>query len=858
MGTAPGTAADTSRRDAIRRRAAWRVLLLTAALVAGSAAALALAGPAFAGFGDPYSTAVSLPWWVLALAFAAAGVLVFDIEVHREAHTFTFSEVPLVLGLLFAGPASLVAGRLVGETGILTIRERQGPKKLAFNLSICLAECSAAIVVFRALVDGGGINDPGTWLAAAAAVLAADAIGVVAVAVAIHWHGERPDLAGLAITAGITAGANTSLALAAALLLWTNVWAVTLLVVVAVVLVLAYRGYTALSRRYASLSLFYDFTTTVAGSLRAELVLETILEKTRELLRADFAEVRVRSGDGRGEILHLASREGAPAVADTVDALVADPVAVGPAIERQRVAVIGRGTRDDAEQALLDRLELRDAMVAPLLAKGDVIGTITVGDRIGEVATFDHEAARLFLTLANHASVALENGRLIDQLSREVTEREFQARHDALTGLPNRSSFLDRVAQTTHRPSADGFAVLLLDLDGFKDVNDTLGHESGDQLLEEVARRLTRTVGEGVTVARLGGDEFGLLLPDAATEAAAIAAAESVRAIVAEPYDIGDMAVASGGSIGIACWPEHATDVSALLKCADVAMYDAKTTPTGIATYHPDRDEHSLRRLSLAAELRQAIEQDQLAVYYQPKARLADGEIVGVEALVRWRHPEHGMVPPDEFVAIAERTGLIGALTAFVLRTAVEQCARWRREGHELSVAVNLSVRNLLDLDLPGYLGRLLALTRVEPSWITLEITESTIMDPRRGVDMLERLATMGVSLSIDDFGTGYSSLAYLQRLPVHELKVDRAFVMGIGTDRSNAAIVRTIVDLGHNLGLSVVAEGVEDQVCWDALRAMGCDIAQGYALSRPIPAATFDQWLHDRRAPVPPLQVIR
>jgi diguanylate cyclase len=235
-------------------------------------------------------------------------------------------------------------------------------------------------------------------------------------------------------------------------------------------------------------------------------------------------------------------------------------------------------------------------------------------------------------------------------------------------------------------------------------------------------------------------------------------------------------------------------------------------------------------------------------VYYQPKARLSDGEIIGVEALARWRHVEHGMIPPDEFVAIAERTGLIGPLTGFVLRTAVEQCAQWHRAGYELSVAVNLSVLNLLDLDLPVYIGRLLALSRVDPRWLTLEITESTIMDTRRGVDALERLAGMGIRLAIDDFGTGYSSLSYLQQLPMHELKVDQSFVMGIGADRNNAAIVRTIVDLGHNLDLQVVAEGVEDQVCWDALRAMGCDTAQGYALSRPIPAATLEEWLRDRR----------
>jgi diguanylate cyclase (GGDEF)-like protein len=864
MGTAPGTAGDAAREEprdeASDRaaRAARRVVALSAGLVLASFALLMVAGRALDGFRDPFSTAVSLPWWVIALAFVAAGLLGFDIEIHREAHTFTFSEVPLVLGLLFTGPAGLLVGRLAGETAVLTLRERQSPMKLAFNLSVSLAECCAAIVVFRTLVGSGGVNSPRTWLAGAVAVLVADALGVIAVALAIRWHGERADVAGLAMTAAITAAANTSLALAAALLLWTNVWAVTLLVVVTAVLVLAYRGYTALAHRYASLSLFYDFTTTVAGSMRAELVLETILDKTRELLRADFAEIRVTSGDGRNEILRLASREGTPALADTVDALVPAPEAVAALVERQRVVVIPRGSRDDDHGTVLDRLDLRDAMVAPLTADGALIGTITVGDRVGEVATFDHESSRLFLTLANHASVALENGRLIDQLSREVTEREFQALHDALTGLPNRTAFLERIRQATHRPSARGFAVLLLDLDGFKDVNDTLGHERGDQLLVEVARRLARTIDDEATVARLGGDEFGILLPDAATEADAVAQAAVVRETVAQPYEIGAVTVASGGSIGIACWPEHASDVSTLLKRADVAMYDAKSSPTGIAAYHPDRDEHSVRRLSLAAELRQAIEREELQVYYQPKARLADGEIVGAEALLRWRHPEHGMVPPDEFVAIAERTGLIGALTAFVLRTAVDQCAIWRRDGNDLTVAVNLSVRNLLDLDLPGHLGRLLALSRVEPGTLTLEVTESTIMDPRRGIDMLERLAAMGVRLSIDDFGTGYSSLAYLQRLPVHELKVDRAFVMGIGADRNNAAIVRTIVDLGHNLGLSVVAEGVEDQVCWDALRAMGCDLAQGYALSRPIPPAAFDQWLRDRRTPVPPLQVSR
>ncbi|MGZ4804383.1 MAG: putative bifunctional diguanylate cyclase/phosphodiesterase [Acidimicrobiia bacterium] len=832
---------------AVRRPQTRRILALTIALLALSAAILWFGAGNFASI-----TGVDVPWWAMAIGFATAGMLAFNFEIHREAHVFTFSEVPLVLGLVFAGPLALVVGRVVGETGVLAIQERQGPVKLAFNLSICIAECSVALFVFSALVGDATLNDPRAWLATIVAVVAADVVSISAVGLAIHWHGARAEPSRLLLTGSVTAIANTSLALAAALLLWTNVAAVSLLVVVAAVLFVVYRSYTALAQRYASLSLFYDFTTSVADSLRAERVLETILDKARELLRSDYAEIRVVDGEHDGRVLHVSARADAPLVADSRSELESTEWLRAEVIERRDVAILRRTTRETRERDLLDQLGTRDAMVAPLLGKAGVIGTITVGDRLGEVSTFDGDAARLFRTLANHASVALENGRLIEQLSREVREREFQALHDALTGLPNRSQFLEQVAAVIDRPSGASFAVLLTDLDGFKDVNDTLGHDSGDLLLQEVARRLPEEVPATAMVARLGSDEFAVLLPDSAREIDAIEIARGVRTVLGQPYEIEGMTLESSGSVGIAMWPEHAADVNALMKCADVAMYTAKGSSAGIEAYHPDRDSHSLKRLSLASQLRRAIEEHELLVYYQPKARLSDGEIVAAEALVRWRHPEHGMIPPDEFVAIAERTGLIGDLTTFVLHAALEQCSRWRRSGRELSVAVNLSVRNLFDLDLPSQIGRILNAVGADPRWLTLEVTESTVMDPRRGIAALERLSGMGVQLAIDDFGTGYSSLSYLQRLPVHELKVDKSFVMGMGVDENNISIVRTIVDLGHNLGLRVVAEGVEDQIAWDTLRSMGCDVAQGYYLSRPIPAPKLDRWLGERQ-PVSP-----
>jgi diguanylate cyclase (GGDEF)-like protein len=437
-------------------------------------------------------------------------------------------------------------------------------------------------------------------------------------------------------------------------------------------------------------------------------------------------------------------------------------------------------------------------------------------------------------------------------LRHQAEVNEHQALHDALTDLPNRTLFHDRVhqalssARREHVPTA----VMIMDLDRFKEVNDTLGHASGDELLKQVGLRLSESLRESDTVARLGGDEFGVLLPKVVDAEAAVAVARKLRTTLEEPFTIHGLALQMEASIGIALFPDHGTDVQSLLQRADVAMYVAKEHPAGCEVYTRERDEYSPDRLTLLTELRRAIDRGELLLHYQPKVDLRTNDIHGVEALVRWQHPERGMIPPDEFIPPAQKTGVIAPLTMFVLDEALRQCRTWALQGLELCVAVNLSTRNLLDVHLPDTVGELLARWEVPARLLELEITESTILaDPVRAMQILSRLDEMGIRLAIDDFGTGYSSLAYLKRLPVDELKIDKSFILGMDENENDAVIVRSTIDLGRNLGLRVVAEGVETPKAWSRLAQLGCDIAQGYYLSRPAPASEITDWIRDRAA---------
>ena len=428
-------------------------------------------------------------------------------------------------------------------------------------------------------------------------------------------------------------------------------------------------------------------------------------------------------------------------------------------------------------------------------------------------------------------------------LRRQSEANQHQALHDQLTGLPNRSLFADRLDQAVAAAgrSGDRFAVMLMDLDRFKEVNDTLGHQHGDVLLAKVAERLRDTLRSGDTVARLGGDEFAFLLPAIGHDVDIDVVAAKIRDALERPFEILGLPLEIGASLGAAVFPDHATSGITLVQKADVAMYAAKREHRGFAVYDAADDRHSRDRLALAGELRGAIDRGELVVHYQPKVSLASGRVTGAEALVRWDHPVHGRIDPDVFVPIAERSDLIGSLTEFVLDTALRDCRRWNRMGAPVGVAVNLSVRNLHSGGLVEGVARLLAHHGVPPGRLTLEITETMIAtNPLRAREAVCDLRALGVRLSIDDFGTGYSSLAMLRSMPVNELKIDRSFVADFGPSGDAEAIVGFSNELGHRLGLAVVAEGVEDADTAAALARLGCDLAQGYWYSRPVPFEAF------------------
>lgn len=438
--------------------------------------------------------------------------------------------------------------------------------------------------------------------------------------------------------------------------------------------------------------------------------------------------------------------------------------------------------------------------------------------------------------------------------SRKVLQQahalQHQAFHDELTGLPNRALFLDRLTHAISRSSRDGveFAIILLDLDRFKEVNDTMGHIMGDSLLQEVSRRLTAEVRGSDTVARLGGDEFVILLERIDVEHAPYVA-EKLRNTLEQPCVLSGQLIDVSGSFGIAYYPHHGEDSVTLLKKADVAMYAAKGSHTSVAVYSRDQEQATRIDLNFKSELIRAIEQDELLLHFQPKVDIASGRVTSVEALVRWQHPQRGFLPPDMFIPMAEQIRLIDQLTFWVLRKSLAQSAEFKRAGMNITVAVNLSARSLQDIRLPGEIARILSVSGIDPAMLVLEITESAVMhDPVEALEVLQVLDHMGVTLAIDDFGTGYSSLSYLSKLPVDEIKIDKSFVQAMMQDRQASVIVHSTIELGHNLGMKVVAEGVENAEVWNLLSKLGCDTAQGYYMSKPLPAELLMAWLRESR----------
>jgi diguanylate cyclase (GGDEF)-like protein len=526
-------------------------------------------------------------------------------------------------------------------------------------------------------------------------------------------------------------------------------------------------------------------------------------------------------------------------------------------VTRSEVSTLRRAD-NRGERHLGSLLEVYVPIVFP--HSGGPIGAFDIYMPYGPIArAIRHDTRTIYILLA--AGLGLLYGTLFkivsnasrrlrkqaEELGLQAREKEHQALHDPLTDLPNRTLFADRVEQAlaAARRNQVDVALLLMDLDRFKDINDTLGHQAGDILLRELASRLRKALRASDTVARLGGDEFALLLPEVRDRQAIEDVVTKVQEAVQRPFYLQGLPLSVESSIGVAMFPRDGADATTLLQRADIAMYVAKKANAPYQLYESSQDEHNLERLRLVGEMRRAMDRRELVVYYQPKADLRTGAVVGAEALVRWIHPARGVVPPDEFIPLAQHTGLIMPMTMYVLDEAIRQCAAWQRQGMNMPVAVNLAPRTLINANLAADVSDLLQRYQLGPHMLGLEITETTIMlDPFRALATLRQLNEMQIRLAIDDFGTGYSSLAYLKRLPVHEVKIDKSFISNMALDPDDTAIVRSTIDLARNLGLDVVAEGVETDDVRLQLLGLGCDIMQGYLLSRPLPGDELLRWL--------------
>jgi diguanylate cyclase (GGDEF)-like protein len=826
-GTVDGAQEPVSPARSSSRRTWWFVAAVGAAASLGQV--LAVRAP---GLRDPEG---GVGWLAcVAVGFTLAELLVVHVRVGRDAHALSFSEVPLVVGLVFLPPEQLLLARLAGSLPAFALRRRTVPVKITFNVAWQVLEVAVAVLVWGAVLGAGEPFGPRGWAATAAAVVATSLLGSALVSAAIALHGNGSSRLREAVTIGLVMDlVNASLATAVVLLLAAGRQAAWLVVVILLVLAFAYRSHERLRQRTEALERLNRFTAHVGNQQDVEGVVTSALAQVRDAVEAGIVVLQLHDDPASPTAVWTMRGDTVVGPDSTEPSLVS---AVAPWLGAEPM-LVPRDRRSRVPRSpVLRAAQVRDLLVVPLTRDGVRVGALLAANRIGDLDTFTRVDLLELESLANHAGVALDNTRRADLLRTQVAERAYQALHDELTGLFNRRGFLEALG------AVDKAAVLMLDLDRFKEINDTLGHHAGDRLLNLAAERIRTVAPEGCALARVGGDEFAALLPGA-DEACARAIAGSLRSALAQPFPLDGLSVAVDASIGIEVTLRR--DVpGTLLRHADVAMYVAKAARSGVEVYRPELDRSNPERLTMLTDLRDALASGGLTVAYQPKVRLGDGAVCGMEALVRWQHPRLGFISPEDFVPLAEHSGLINELTSFVLGEALGQCETWRQDGPSLGVAVNLSPRTLLDPAFPELVARALARVAVSSGDLTLEITEGSLMtEPEAAIEVMHRIRDLGVQLSIDDMGTGYSSLAYLQRLPVDEVKIDRSF-LDTFADPASEAVVSAVIDLGHRLDRTVVAEGVEDEITWERLRRLGCDLAQGYWISRPMPAAAVRPWL--------------
>ncbi|MGI8666169.1 MAG: putative bifunctional diguanylate cyclase/phosphodiesterase [Jatrophihabitans sp.] len=790
---------------------------------------------------------------ILVAMFLIAELFLMNVEFRRQAYSLTLAGVPLVLGVLLVPLHTVVIVRLVGAL-IAFVYQRIVPVKMFYNVGAYAFEAAAdACLVWFIL--GTRPNLDGWTVAVVVCVVASmDQLMSLLVLILIRLHNgplSKGDVGSVLSSTGLLSLVSSAFALIVLLLLRDGVIGAALVILLIVMGTAIYRSHASTRRRHQALALMHEFVSEGVGAESLEALAEQLLSRIRNLLRAATVQVMIVDSRANGADLVAPDAESAMALLLTIgedEQLVVSRAEVDHsdwivvrALAQEEPTLAARTTKDRGLKRWLADRGIRDAVLVALPKSSGSAGTLTVMDRLGETATFTEDDLTLLQTLTGHLAIAVRSTRLVERLGYDAT-------HDSLTGLVNRSHLSDRIQQVLAAGDRS-VAVMLLDLDRFKEVNDILGHDVGDRLLKVVADRLLGCVPDDATVARLGGDEFAVLLPtviggtDGVTELAA-----TVAETLAQPVRFEEAMLTPECSVGVAVTTAASAQID-LLRQADTAMYEAKANDRRVAVYGPEMDRGRIERLALLADLRTALNShpEQLIMHYQPKIDLVTGAVIGVEALVRWNHPTLGVLGPDRFVPLAESTGLIEALTPLVLEAALLQCRDAESDGRPISVAVNLSARNISDPELPARVARTLARTGVPASRVILEITESSVMgDPAQTLPVLHQLRDLGVCISLDDFGTGYSSLSYLQRLPVGEVKIDRSFVMGLsGEDRvSTRALIQTIIGLGAALGLRIVAEGIEDEATLVELRTMGCDVAQGYHISRPVSAVDLKAWL--------------
>lgn len=785
---------------------------------------------------------VDVPWWLLAALFAITEAFVLQLGMRGRGEAVSLAEVPVVLGLFLADPPSLLVGRVVGSALVFVLYHRQTALKAFFNTALVGAGCASAVMVFH-LIMGEDYGSLGlrAWVAAATAVAIAGLLEGSTLTLVVSWYEGSPpgraavrELAFSSLVPPVVSIGGT-----VAVVALSNGAAALPLAVTGAAALIGYRAFAILSDRHSSLERLYVLSDRLAAAPHSGDVVASVLAQSADLLGANFAEVALsdpRRGPRRWSLRPGEAIRGPDDAAGTLTLPFPPPSSM----------VVGGDTPD--ERAFLEARGLSEALVVPLRVDGAVAGHLLVGDRRVEERGFSGADARLLETVANHGSVALRNGQLIERL-------HFEARHDELTGLPNRLFFRDLLEEGA-RAAASGArpcAVMVLDFDGFKAINDTLGHQAGDDLLRIVASRLAHNAADDATVARLGGDEFAVLSTRCVTPESAMDLALRLLTVFDDPVAVAGTRLRLGGSLGISLGPRDGLTGSDLLRNADIAMYAAKGGAGGARLFSQEMVEVTSSTLTLASDLRDAVNDEAIGVAVQPLVDLISGQVHSVEVLARWFHPDLGEVAPEAFFAAAERSGQIVALSARVLDQALELARTWLDDEHPVRVAVNLAPRWLADSSLPEQIDAALAKRGVPAHLLCLEITESSVIaDPRRAIQTLGRLRAMGVRLSVDDFGTGYSSLTYLSRLPVDQMKIDKSFVQQMHDSPRDRAIVRSIIDLGRNLGLEVVAEGVTDPGTKRALQEMGCGLGQGYLFSKPIDPEAFPELLAVRGATLP------